>query len=70
MTKKHINILIAEFTSAIMKGDKTMKKIDVVKLAKGAGMLLSIGGMVLTSWVGSKENEKTLQKLVDERLQK
>lgn len=47
-----------------------MKNIDVVKVAKGVGMLLSIGGMVLTSWVGSKENEKVLQKLVDERLSK
>lgn len=47
-----------------------MKKIDVVKVAKGAGMLLSIGGMVLTSWVTSKENEKTLEKLVDKSLEK
>lgn len=47
-----------------------MKKFDVVKVAKGVGMLLSIGGMVLTSWVSGKENEKVLQKLVDERLSK
>ena len=47
-----------------------MKKLDVVKVAKGAGMLLSIGGMVLASWVGSKENEKTLAKLVDEKIKK
>ena len=47
-----------------------MKNIDVVKVAKGVGMLLSIGGMVLTSWVSGKENEKVLQKLVDERLSK
>lgn len=47
-----------------------MKNIDIVKVAKGVGMLLSIGGMVLTSWVSGKENEKVLQKLVDERLSK
>lgn len=47
-----------------------MKNIDVVKVAKGFGLLLSFGGMMLSSWVGSKENEKVLQKLVDERLQK
>lgn len=45
-----------------------MKKFDVVKVAKIGGMLLSIGGMVVSSWVGSKENEQTLQKIVDERL--
>ena len=47
-----------------------MKNIDTVKIAKGVGFLLSFGGMMLSSWVGSKENEKVLQKLVDERLQK
>lgn len=47
-----------------------MKNIDAVKIAKGVGLLLSFGGMMLSSWVGSKENEKVLQKLVDERLQK
>lgn len=47
-----------------------MKNVNIVKLAKGVGMLLSIGGMILTSWVSGKENEKVLQKLVDERLPK
>lgn len=47
-----------------------MNKINVVKVAKIGGMILSIGGMIISSWVGSKENEQTLQKLVDERLQK
>jgi hypothetical protein len=47
-----------------------MNKDNIVKVAKIGGMLLSIGGMVLTSWVSSKENEKTLQKLVEEHLQK
>lgn len=41
-----------------------------VKIIKGVGLLLSIGGMVLSSWVSSKENEKTLQKLFDKHVQK
>lgn len=45
-----------------------MNKLNIVKVAKIGGMLLSIGGMVVSSWVGSKENEQTLQKIVDERL--
>ena len=45
-----------------------MDKNNTVKIVKGVGLLLSFGGMILSSWVGTKENEKTLQKLVDERL--
>lgn len=56
-------------TNSIMKGGVIMNKINVVKVAKIGGMLLSIGGMIIASWVGSKENEQVLQKLVDERLQ-
>ena len=44
--------------------------INGLKLAKGLGMLLSIGGMLVTSIVSSKENEKILEKLVEKRLQK
>lgn len=47
-----------------------VKNFDMVKLAKIGGMLLSVGGMLITSWVGTKENESILTKLVDERLQK
>lgn len=47
-----------------------MKKVNKVTLAKGAGLLLSIGGMIVTSWVTSKENEKAMKKFVDERLTK
>lgn len=47
-----------------------MKNVDVVKIAKIGGMVLSVGSMLLTTWVSGKENEKTLQKLIDERLQK
>lgn len=47
-----------------------MRKINIVTVARGVGLLLSIGGMVVSSWVSGKENEKMLQKLVDERLGK
>ena len=47
-----------------------MKKLDVLKVAKGAGMLLSIGGMLLNTYVSGKENEKVLAKLVEEKLGK
>lgn len=47
-----------------------MKNIDVLKIAKIGGMVLSVGSMLLTTWVSGKEQEKTLQKLVDERLSK
>ena len=47
-----------------------MKNLDMVKIAKIGGLLLTIGGTIISSWVGTKENESTLQKLVDERLQK
>lgn len=47
-----------------------MNNDKAVKIAKGVGMLLSVGGMILTSWVSSKENEKTLQKLFDKHVQK
>lgn len=44
--------------------------MNKVAIIKGVGMLLSVGGMVVSSWVSSKENEKVLQKLIDKRLQK
>ena len=47
-----------------------MKKVNKVTLANGAGLLLSIGGMIVTSSVTSKENEKAMKKFVDERLTK
>ena len=47
-----------------------MKNLDMVKIAKIGGMVLSVGGMLITSWVSSKENESVLKKLVEERLQK
>lgn len=47
-----------------------MKKFDMVNVAKIGGLLLTIGGTIVASWVGKKETESTLEKLVDERLQK
>ena len=47
-----------------------MKKLDALKVTKGVGMLLSIGGMLLSTYVSGKENEKVLAKLVEEKLGK
>lgn len=47
-----------------------MNKIDPLKIAKIGGMVLSISSMLLTTWVSGKENEKTLAKLVDQKLNK
>lgn len=47
-----------------------MNKIDPLKIAKIGGMVLSISSMLLTTWVSAKENEKTLAKLVDQKLNK
>lgn len=45
-----------------------MKPNNVVKIVKVVGLLLSAAGTVATGWAGSKENEKVLEKLVEERL--
>ena len=42
-------------------------KIDVIKIVKIAGLVLSVAGTVATGWAGSKENERTLGKLVEDR---
>lgn len=47
-----------------------MNKLNIVKVAKVGGMVLSIGGMIVSAWVSGKENEMTLQRLVNEHLQK
>lgn len=41
-----------------------------VKIIKIASIVASILGTIGASWADSKENEITLQKLVDERLNK
>lgn len=46
------------------------KNVDVLKIAKiGSLILTGVSGVVATL-ISNKENEKTLQKLVDERLKK
>lgn len=47
-----------------------MVKIDVVKVIKIAGLVMSMGGTIANSWAGKKENDKVLEKLVNERLKK
>ena len=42
-------------------------KIDIIKVVKIAGMALSFAGMIASGWAGSKENEKTLEALVNNR---
>lgn len=46
------------------------KHVNVVKIAKIGGMVLSVGGMLVSSWVSGKEQEQTLAKLVEKRLGK
>ena len=50
-----------------MKGELNMNKLH---LAKIGSVLLSLGGSLLTIYITSKDNEQTLQKLVDEKLKK
>lgn len=42
-------------------------KFDVIKAVKIAGMVLGVVGTIATGWAGSKENERTLGKLVEDR---
>lgn len=44
------------------------KKIDKVTLVKGLGLLMTIGGMLASNWSGKKEQDKTLEELVNEKL--
>lgn len=43
-------------------------KISVVKIVKIGSYVLSAASMVLGAWVGKKENDSTLEKLVNEKL--
>lgn len=45
-----------------------MKKPDIITIVKIAGVVLTIGGTIASAWSGSKETERTLEKLVAERL--
>ena len=44
-------------------------KLDKVTLVKALGLVMTIGGTIAASWAGEKNNEKTLEKLVDSRLE-
>lgn len=45
-----------------------MKKFDLLKIGKYLGLGFSAIGMIITGLVTSKENESTLEKLVEKRL--
>lgn len=45
-------------------------KIDWVKVAKGAGAVLSIAGTLLSGWAGTKENTRTIEKMVNDHFEK
>ena len=47
-----------------------MAKIDKVTVVKVLGMAMTIGGMLASSWTGKKEQDQTIKKLVDEKLNK
>ena len=44
-------------------------KIDKVAVVKVVGMALTVGGMIASNWSGKKEQDSTLEKLVNEKLQ-
>ena len=41
--------------------------MNKVKIAKVLGLVLTVGGTIVTSWVTGKENEKTLERLVNKK---
>lgn len=45
------------------------KKIDKVTVIKVLGMVMTVGGMIASNWTGKKEQDQTLEKLVNEKLQ-
>lgn len=45
-------------------------KFNKVTIVKGACLLMSILGVIGTSWVSTQENKATLAKLVEEQLNK
>ena len=44
------------------------KDINKVAIVKVLGMCMTIGGMLASSWTGKKEQDQTIAKLVDEKL--
>lgn len=47
-----------------------MNKIDKVIIVKGLGMLMTIGGMVASNWSSKKDQDRILEKLINEKLKK
>lgn len=47
-----------------------MNKIDKVTIVKGLGMLMTIGGMIASNWSSKKDQDRVLEKLIDERFKK
>ena len=47
-----------------------MNKIDKVIIVKGLGMLMTIGGMIASNWSGTRDRDRILEKLVNEKLKK
>ena len=45
-----------------------MDKDRLLKIAKYGSLLLTCVSGLLATWVSTKENEKTLEKLIEERL--
>ena len=43
-------------------------KVDKVLIVKTLGMLMTVGGMIASNWTGKKDQDKTLEKLIDEKL--
>lgn len=41
-------------------------KVDVVTIVKVLGLVLTIGGTIVSNWAGEKENERILEKFVKE----
>ena len=39
--------------------------VNVVKVVKIAGTVMSVAGMIASSWAGSKQADKTLENLVN-----
>ena len=44
------------------------KDINKVAIVKVLGIAMTIGGMLASSWTGKKEQDQTIAKLVDEKL--
>lgn len=44
-------------------------KINVITVVKIVGVALSVAGTLATGWAGKQENNKMLEKLVNDRLE-